>query len=77
MPEPLEAIIARVLEIDPLELSDSRFDGFASWDSQRQIELAFALERAYEVTLDDADIETLDSIASVRAALLKHGRATA
>lgn len=77
MPEPLEAIIARVLEVGPLEISEARFDRFASWDSQRQIELAFALERAYDVAFDDADIETFESVAAVRAALLKHGRASA
>lgn len=70
----LEATIAGVLDVDPAELSDARFERFASWDSQRQIELALALERAYGVEFDDREIDGLDSVAAVRALLLKHGR---
>lgn len=74
MPQSLESVVAAALDVQVDELDDGTpFERLAGWDSQRQIELAFALEHAYGISFEDGQIERLDDLPAVRAALKERG----
>jgi acyl carrier protein len=66
--------IAVVLETDASQISEgSTLETLATWDSQREVELAFMLEREYGIELSDEEVNRLHSVAEIRAILAAHG----
>lgn len=70
----LLAQIASILGTEPCEVGeDSNFETLATWDSQREVELALMLEREYAIELSDDEIARLRSVVEIRAVLTAHG----
>jgi acyl carrier protein len=70
----LFVLLADVLEKDPSDFHlDSTKDDFAEWDSVATINLAVALEEAYEVSLTAEDVEAINSVRSIVDILGKYG----
>ena len=63
-PEALESevarIVSRILRVD-VGADASRLN-VPGWDSLRHVEILFAIEEAYGVTLDEAEMAALDSV---------------
>ncbi len=63
-PETLESevarIVSRILRVD-VGADASRLN-VPGWDSLRHVEILFAIEEAYGVTLDEAEMAALDSV---------------
>lgn len=73
----LFALLADLLEKDPSDFHiDSTKDDFAEWDSLATINLAVALEEAFEVSLTAEDVEAIDSVRSIVDILGKYGVGT-
>jgi acyl carrier protein len=70
----LFAVIAEVMQVDAGELDElSGQDTVTLWDSAREVDLAFALERAYGIAVDDEEINALHSVAQIRTILAAKG----
>lgn len=70
----LFALLADLLEKNPSDFSlDSTKDDFSEWDSVATINLAVALEEAYEVSLTAEDVEAINSVMSIVDILRKYG----
>lgn len=67
-------LLADILEKDPSDFhQDSTNDDFVEWDSVATINLAVALEEAYEVSLTAEDVEAINSVRSIVDILGKYG----
>lgn len=53
-------IVSRILRVD-VGADASRLN-VPGWDSLRHVEILFAIEEAYGVTLDEAEMAALDSV---------------
>lgn len=63
----VEAIIARVLDIDPDRVVDDlEFQGILQWDSMHHVEMMVALEEAYGLEIDADTIVELTSVRAIR-----------
>lgn len=66
-PDALELEVARIvsgiLRVD-VGVDASRLN-VPGWDSLRHVEILFAVEEAYGMTLDEAEMATLDSVKSL------------
>ena len=70
----LFAQLADLLDKDPSDFHlDSTKDDFAEWDSVATINVAVALEEAYEVSLTAEDVEAMDSVRAIVDILGKYG----
>jgi acyl carrier protein len=47
-------------------------DDIAAWDSVTHIQLIFAVEEEFGITLTMRDLETLDDVGALRAAIARH-----
>lgn len=74
MSERLFLLLAGEMGIDPSEIDeDSNFETLATWDSQREIELAFMLEREYAIEIDEDQMKLLRSVHGIRELLHSRG----
>lgn len=74
MPGRLLLLLADEMGIDPSEIDEeSNFETLARWDSQREIELAFMLEREYGIAIDRNEMTRLRSVHSIREILHSRG----
>ncbi len=63
----VEAIIARVLDIDPDRVVDDlEFQGIMQWDSMHHVEMMVAFEEAYGLEIDADTIVELTSVRAIR-----------
>jgi acyl carrier protein len=70
----LFAQLADLLDKDPSDFHlDSTKEDFAEWDSVATINVAVALEEAYEVSLTAEDVEAMDSVRAIVDILGKYG----
>jgi acyl carrier protein len=74
MDEKLTEIMCGVLEIDRVSETDST-QTIATWDSLHHLQLMTAIEEAYGIMLDPEEMMQLSSVASIQAALARHGQA--
>lgn len=71
------AIVAEVLGADPARLSaETRAGDVEGWDSLALVRMVFAIEAAYPVRFTLAQIEGVDGIAPLIAAVRKAAPAT-
>lgn len=74
MSDPLIALFAEILEVDPTILSEeSSPDNVSAWDSLAAMHLVAAIEERFEVRLSTKDIMKMNTIARARAALQDKG----
>jgi acyl carrier protein len=67
----LYQIIGNVLGVDPSELSEeSNAQNTPKWDSQRHIEVVFAIENAFHVRFTMPEITTLRKLGDIRQLLI-------
>jgi acyl carrier protein len=73
MPVVLESVIANALRV-PLEQVDDAlaYQVHPQWDSANHVALIGALEDAYGLLIDDADIPDLTTVAIIRAYVERH-----
>jgi acyl carrier protein len=66
----LYQIIGNVLGVDPSDLSEeSNAQNTPKWDSQRHIEVVFAIENAFHVRFTMPEITTLRKLGDIRQLL--------
>ena len=67
---PLVRLIAEILETDPAEIDDETGPGrSADWTSLRHIQLVTALEHTFGISLSQAEIRGMTSVAAIRETL--------
>jgi acyl carrier protein len=67
----LYQLIANVLGVDPANLSEeSNAQNTPKWDSQRHIEVVFAIENAFHVRFTMPEITTLRKLGDIRQLLI-------
>lgn len=67
----LYQIIGKVLGVDPSELSEeSNAQNTPKWDSQRHIEVVFAIENAFHVRFTMPEITMLRKLGDIRQLLI-------
>ena len=72
MNEKLRAIVAEALELDPVLITEkTSVENQPKWDSLRHMNLIFAVEDAFGIRFDDADLPKLTSIAAIERVLAK------
>ncbi len=72
--EGLKSIVARVLGIEPNELTDeSSPDNIPSWDSFNGLIMVSELEKNYCVKFTMDEVTSITRFADIRACLMKHG----
>jgi len=70
----LAQVIARVLEIDHIEISlESSVDTIEKWDSVGHLEVILGIEQAFGVRFHTDDIPELTSVQKLQHALEKEG----
>lgn len=70
----LLALIADLMQVQLADLDErSNFETLPTWDSEREVELAFMLEHEYEITVGDDELERLHSVSDVRQLLASRG----
>ena len=69
----IRAVLARELRVDPASIADtaSRLD-LSAWDSFNHVNVVFALEDAFGIELEEAEMRTAVSIPLLVAAVQKH-----
>jgi len=68
------AVFARVLGIDPSQVSDDlRYNTIPQWDSIAHMSVVSALEEAFGVMIDMDDVIDMSSVGKAREILRKHG----
>ena len=64
------AILAKVLRVDPESIDENTSpDTVPSWDSLTHLELAAALEAAFDIRLNIREIQTMDSALRIERVL--------
>jgi acyl carrier protein len=63
------AIVARVLQIPPAEVSQARHREHEAWNSLKQIEIVLQVEEEFEVQFEEDDIAELSDVESIVAAV--------
>ena len=72
MNEKLRMIVAEMLELDPaLITSETSAENQPKWDSLRHMNLIFAIEDAFGIRFDDAELPKMTSIAAIEHVLGK------
>ncbi len=72
--EKLKDILAKVLLIDELEISDGMSrKSVKEWDSMAHLMLVNEIESAFEVTMDDDEIMEIQTVGDIKKALKKLG----
>lgn len=67
---PLVRLIAEILETDPAQIDDETGPGrSADWTSLRHIQLVTALEHTFGISLSQAEIRGMTSVAAIRETL--------
>lgn len=67
---PLVRLVAEVLEVGLAEIDDTTGPGRSeAWTSLKHIQLVVALERAFGISLSEAEIRGLTSVAAIRETL--------
>lgn len=67
-------IISEILEIEPEELTeDGSFSDDYDADSMRAVEVLASLEREFNVTIPEEELENMGSLREVKAVLAKYG----
>src|SRR5262245_44930709 len=73
--EAVETVIARVLRLAGDEVTDAlEYRSVAEWDSLAHVNLMFALEETYGMTIDADLVVSLNSVAAIRAHMQQHCR---
>jgi citrate synthase len=68
MSKVLEDIVASVLRIDRMDVTDAlAFSAIPEWDSLAHVNLMLALEAAYDVAIDEEQMVQLLDVATIRA----------
>jgi acyl carrier protein len=66
-------ILQKTLSVDlPADDANVNSQNIAKWDSLKHIQIILALEDAFRVEIDEEDMLSLDSLASIRAYIEKH-----
>ena len=74
MPECLEKVIGLILGVPTETLGDdSNSDNTPGWDSLRQLSILLAVENTYGVSISTKEALDMNSVASIKAVLKKHG----
>jgi acyl carrier protein len=69
----LTDIFRTVFADESIELSDEMTaDDVAAWDSVTHIQLVFAVEEDFGIKLSMKDLETLENVGALRAAVERH-----
>jgi acyl carrier protein len=63
------AIVARVLNACPEEVSNARRGEYEDWNSLKHIEIVFQIEEEFEVQFDEEEIAELLDVESIVAAV--------
>ncbi|GAA2642793.1 MbtH family NRPS accessory protein [Streptomyces vastus] len=67
---PLVRLIAEVLETDPADIDDEAGPGRSGeWTSLKHVQLVIALEHTFGISLSQAEIRGLTSVAAIRGTL--------
>jgi citrate synthase len=75
MPERLEEVMAEALHVSPSVVTDTlAVNSIPQWDSLAHVELMIALERAYDVSIDESRMLELVSVRAIREFLALAGR---
>jgi acyl carrier protein len=70
----LKTILAKILLMDESKISDEMSrNTVKEWDSMAHLMLISEIESTFEVTLDDDDIMTIQTVADIKNALKKFG----
>jgi acyl carrier protein len=70
----VEAIVARVLNVDPSEVTDqSSRETLAQWDSMGHLSLITSLEEEFGVSLAIADAMEMTSVRDIKRILNEYG----
>ncbi len=73
MDERLDKIIIEVLDLDDGELSDELTPESAEyWDSLSHLRLVTAVEQAFSIKLSMEEIQSIESVADLRAVVGRH-----
>ena len=74
MPERWEEVIGSILGVSAETLSDdSSTENVEGWDSLRQLSILLALESAYGISITTDEAVRMNSIATIKAMLGRHG----
>jgi acyl carrier protein len=73
-PDKVRDLVAEVLAVDPRELSDDSGPlTMRGWSSRKHLELVVTLEEVFGISLSNAEIVAMRSVADIRAVLAGKG----
>ena len=75
MNEKLTELVSELFDIDPSVVSDELTpEDVDQWDSLNHLRLVTAVEQEFEIKLSTSDIESITSLAVLRALIEQHAR---
>jgi len=73
--EKLTELVSELFDIDPSVVSDELTpEDVDQWDSLNHLRLVTAVEQEFEIKLSTSDIESITSLAVLRALIEQHAR---
>jgi acyl carrier protein len=65
----LAVVVGRVLDLAPGQVENARVDNTPGWDSLTHLSLLMAIEEEYGVGFSPDEVDELDSVERIRAAV--------